>query len=147
MENLNKEMFSRFLFPGTTIDEHIQTISTPHSRATYVEVVAAASMFQVPVYYLSRTAMAWKPFSQSTLKLPALPQPDSNLTRLQPTHFELLYHENCHYDAIVSGTVPASPPPLSSSHTDLIDLTSNPASKVDDLTFVHSLTSTLGFTP
>ena len=139
MENLNKEVFSRFLFSGNTIEEHIKTISTPHSWATQVEVVAAASVFQVPVYYFSRTTMAWNivnPFgtnsvSQTTLRLPVLPPPDSCLTRLKPTHFELLYYENCHYDAIVSATtgrVSASPPPLTSSHTDFIDLTSNSAS-------------------
>ena len=110
------------VFPEYGVTEkELQGLSgNAHSWATQVEVVAAASVFQVPVYYFSRTTMAWNivnPFgtnsvSQTTLRLPVLPPPDSCLTRLKPTHFELLYYENCHYDAIVSATtgrVPASP--------------------------------------
>lgn len=50
MENLNKDMVSRFLMPGVnseTIEELIRMISTPCAWATQVEVVAAASVFEV----------------------------------------------------------------------------------------------------
>ena len=135
MENLNKDIFSRFLIPrhvSETIVDHIRTISSPQSWATQVEVVAAASVFQVPVYYCSKNKDSYKwnvvkPFFsyQCTLKLPALPQPDDSITRLRPTLFELFY-DNRHYDAIVSATtgkVCTSPPTLSHSHSDQIDLT------------------------
>ena len=137
MENLNKDTFSKFLMPGfnsETIDSHIKMISSPRTWATQVEVVAAASVFQVPVYYCTKdkdSGYKWnvvKPFfsNQCSLKLPVFPQPDDSITPLRPSHFELFYYDNCHYDAIVSittGKVSTTPPTLSTSHSDLVDLT------------------------
>lgn len=139
MENLNKGTFSRFLMPGInckTIDEHIKMISSPHTWATQVEAVAAATVFEVPLYYCtwdqSNAIYKWhvvKPFfndKESPLKIPAFPQPNDNTTLLRPTHFELFYYDNSHYDAIVSiltGKVSTTPPPLPTSHSDLLDLT------------------------
>ena len=133
MEKLNKDAFSRFLMPGVnneTIDEHIRMISAPHTWATQVP---AASVFQVPLYYCTQEQNIYKrnvvkPFfnKECPLKLPAFPQSDNSITLLRPTHFELYYYENCHYDAIVStttGKVSSTPPPLSTSHSDLFDLT------------------------
>ena len=87
-----QDIFSRFLIPrhvSETIDDHIRTISSPQSWATQVKVAAAASVFQVPVYYCSKIKDSYKwnvvkPFfsHQCTLKLPALPQPDDSITRL-----------------------------------------------------------------
>ena len=135
MENLNRDTFSRFLMPGVnseTIDDHIR-ISSPCTQATQVEVVAAASVFQVPLYYCTQdknNVDKWnvvKPFfnGECPLKLPAFPQPNDSITLLMPTHFELFYYDDCHYDAIVStttGKVSTTPPALSTSHSDLLDL-------------------------
>ena len=63
MENLNKDTFSRFLMPGInseTIDDHIRMISSPRTWATQVEVVAAASVFQVPLYYCTQDKNIYK---------------------------------------------------------------------------------------
>ena len=54
MENLNKEIFSPYLISGlnkSTIEEHICHVSTPETWATHVEVLATASVFEVPVFY------------------------------------------------------------------------------------------------
>ena len=137
MENLNKDTFSRFLMSGVnseTIGDHIRMISSPRTWATQVEVVAATSVFEVPLYYCSRdqnNVHKWnvvKPFfnKECPLKLPVFPQPDDSIILLRPTHFELFYYENCHYDAIVStttGKVSSTPPALSTSDSDLLDLT------------------------
>lgn len=139
MENLNKDTFSRFLMPGVNsdkIDDHIRMISSPHTWATQVEAVAAATVFEVPLYYCtwdqSNQVHKWhvvKPFStdrECPLTKPAFPQPNDSTTLLRPTHFELLYYVNCHYDAIVStttGKVSMTVPALSTTHSDLLDLT------------------------
>jgi hypothetical protein len=133
MENLNKDTFSKFLMPGVnseTIDDHIKMISSPRAWATQVEVVAAATVFEVPLYYCTRDhsdVYKWnvvKPFvtdRECPLKLPVFPQPNDSTTLLRPTHFELFYYDNCHYDAIVSTTT--GEVTLSISHSDLLDLT------------------------
>lgn len=78
----NKSVFSIFLIPGenqATIEEHIESVRVPGSWATQVEVVAAASAFEVPIYYYSidkkLQQYTWKvvhPYSSTkhTLKLP-----------------------------------------------------------------------------
>ena len=91
------------------------------SWATQVEVAAAASVFQVPVYYCKQenNKYRWhvvKPLTdkhqQPIVKCPELPTLDDNITLLKPTHFELLYYENSHYDAIVSATTSTAHPTL-----------------------------------
>ena len=78
-------------------------ISSPRTWATQVEVVAAASVFQVPLYYCTQDKNVYKwnvvqPFlnRECPLKLPAFPQSNDSTTLLMPTHFELFYYDNCH---------------------------------------------------
>ena len=92
MENLNKDTFSRFLMLGVdseTIEDHIKKISSPRAWATQVEVVAAATVFEVPLYYCTRdqsNVYKWnvvKPFiidKECRLKLPAFSQPNDSTT-------------------------------------------------------------------
>ena len=135
MENLNKDTFSRFLMPGVnseTINDHIKMMSSPRTWATQVEIVAAASVFQVPLYYCTqdKNVYKWNVVKlflnrECPLKLPAFPQPNDSVTLLMLTHSELFYYDNYHYDAIVSSTtgkVSTTPPALSTSHSDLIYL-------------------------
>ena len=52
MENLNKDIFSPYLISGlnkSTVEEQICHVSTPETWATHVEVLATASVFEVPV--------------------------------------------------------------------------------------------------
>ena len=52
----NKSVFSIFLIPGEnepTMEKHIENGSIPGTWATQVEVVAAASTFEIPIYYYS----------------------------------------------------------------------------------------------
>ena len=107
-------------------------VSSPRTWATQVEVVAAATVFEVPLYCCTQdqsNVYMWhvvKPFftdRECPLKHPAFPQPSDSTTLLRPAHFELFYYDNCHYDVIVStttGKVSTTPPALS---TDLLDLT------------------------
>ena len=125
-EHLNKKIFENLLMDGRSIDEHLKHLAIPHSWATQVEVVAAASVFQVPLYYCEKKNSVYKwnvvkaltdKNQRELVKCPVLPELDDSITLTRPTHFELLY-SNSHYDAIAStttGTVPTTPPILSST--------------------------------
>ena len=110
------------------MEQHLTTLASPNSWATQVEVAAAASLFRIPVYYCSREENGqykWnvvKPLTDKRqrpiVKCPILPELDEDITMKDPTHFELLYFHNSHYDAIVSAAtrgVSTTPPPLSTS--------------------------------
>lgn len=135
-EWLNKDVFSTFLIPLGNMEEHCIGVGTPGTWATQVEVIATATIFRVPVYFCTITSSSendctWNvihPLNESKyeLRYPVLPDLDRSVVLMKPDHFELLYYENYHYDAIVSiesGKVCLNPPTLSGCHSDLIDLT------------------------
>ena len=134
-EMYNKSVFSIFLIPGenqVTIEEHVESGRVPGSWATQVEVVAAASAFEIPIYYYSidkkSQKYTWKvvhPYSSTKqkLKLPEFPEVSKGVSLQMPTHFELLYYDSLHYDAIVcetTGRVCSTPPTLSYNHSRLV---------------------------
>ena len=106
----------------------------PGAWATQVEVVAAASAFGVPIYFYSKkpgsASFTWnvvQPFSSTkrTLKLPVFPEISEDISLKMPTHFELLYYESLHYDAIVSedtGKVCTQVPELVDNHSEILHL-------------------------
>ena len=114
MENLNKDIFSPYLISGVnkpTMEEQIEHVWESRTWATHVEVLATATVFQVPIFYCTKDlndGFKWKvvkPICTSEkqkLSIPALPDVDPNITLLMPDHFEFLYFENHHYDVVVS---------------------------------------------
>ena len=139
-ENLNKTIFSNYLISGInkpTIEEHINTVRLPGVWATQVEVLATAhaSVFEVPVYSCSQNkdlqCVNWKvvyPYKSSKhiLKMPEFPDIPEGVTLQKPTHFELLYYDSMHYNAIVSihtGKACLEPPQLANTSSELINLT------------------------
>ena len=128
---LNKTIFEPHHMNETSIEDHLKAMAS-NAWATQVEVAAAASAFNVPVYYykVENDQHEWnvmKPLTDKqqrpTVKCPPLPLMDEDITLLKPTHFELLYFHNSHYDAIVSvstGQVCATPPPLCTSSSYII---------------------------
>ncbi len=91
-------------------ENHIRKMNRPFVWATQVEIYAASSFFQVPLYilhYTSQTDYHWevtKPIKKEKLRFPLLedstdedfPQPTNQLS-----HLELAYLTNTHYDSIV----------------------------------------------
>ena len=136
-EMYNKLIFANYLIPGhdeTTIDDHLKKISVLGSWATQVEVVAAASAFEIPVYFYSKKPgsedFVWnvvRPFNSTkkTLKLPVFPDISETISLQMPTHFELFYYDSLHYNAIVSedtGKVCTHLPKLPDNYSELIQL-------------------------
>ena len=128
---LNKNIFSAYFIPMTnvhSIHQHCECNWMSGTWATLVEVIAAATVFSVPVYFLSQTGeLKWNeihPLKNSLLRYPEFPDMHKT-TLLKPSHFELLYYENLHYDAIVAtdtGRVSLHKPVLIENSSQLIDL-------------------------
>ena len=100
-ENLNKSLFSAYLMADNepTIDSHVKKMSRPQVWATQVEIFAASSFFQIPIYslyYTSVTEFHWevtRPIDKDRIRFPVLvdsiedfPQPDSFRISLLGTH-------------------------------------------------------------
>ncbi len=82
-----------------------KTMLRPDTWATHVEVIAAATYFQVPVYFLTQAdVLKWKvvrPLSGCrTFGFLFLQELSAVQTVI--THFELVYYPNRHYDCVVS---------------------------------------------
>lgn len=109
-ENLNSQLFEKRLteINKPTFKEHINTMLCPNEWGTHVEIMAASTYFQIPVYFCTKNAngkYAWnivKPLCpHRQLKFPDLSGTDLPVEKFNPTHFELLYHLS-HYDCVVS---------------------------------------------
>ena len=94
-------------------------MSKPFIWGTQVELFAATSLFQVPLYYCQMNentrTYAWHKLGPAE-SLRYLN--DATLPTIKVKHFELMYHTQVHYDAIVdkcTNRVSANPPSLSGS--------------------------------
>jgi len=95
------------------IEQHLNSLFSPSSWATRVDVVAAASLFHIPIYYCTKKngTHKWNVVKALTDKhakpqviWPQLTPLDDTVELQRPEHFELLYFTNSHYDATVSAT-------------------------------------------
>ena len=105
---LNKRIFKPYFIPTSTFEELCEHNWKPGIRATQVEVVAAATIFQIPIYFISpsTTGHKWNamhPLTNSLIHYPCYPDIDG-VSLLKPSHFELLYYENLHYDQCSGGS-------------------------------------------
>ena len=131
---LNKITFKPSLIPSLnikTIEDLCQQNWKPGVWATQVEVIAAATVFCVPVFFISPSTeeMKWNvihPLHNSSIRYPAFPDVDIDETNyLRPSHFELLYYQNYHYDTAVAmdtGSISTDVPILNGTKKELIVL-------------------------
>ena len=112
---LNKNIFKQFFIPtlkAKTFEELCEHNWKPGIWATQVEVVAAATILWNVIH----------PLTNSLIHYPCPPNIDA-VTLLKPSHFELLYHKNLHYDTVVavhSGKVSTDKPILTGSDSETI---------------------------
>ena len=96
-EELNKEKFAKYLTASdaTNINDHICSMVKPFVWGTQVELLAASSFFQVPVYYCQafqgtyRWHMLGPVSATQNLRYPA----NADSLRIQVKHFELMYQD------------------------------------------------------
>ena len=112
-ENLNKALFESRFIPSantTSFHDHLKHQLWPGVWGTQVELMATATLLQVPVYCcytnLSGTKYHWeaiKPIATpANLRVPEIVEEDPVANMHTPHHLELLYWEHTHFDCIVS---------------------------------------------
>ena len=90
--------------------EHIKHVQRPDVFGTHVEILAIATFLDVPIFYcgLSGREQQYSWHYVEPLKQQGLRYPDLSGSPLEdvspPTHFELSYVHNIHYDSIISTT-------------------------------------------
>ena len=109
MESLNRSIFSKYLLSlnEPDIEHHIKKMGRPNAWGTHVEVIAASTFFQIPVYFTSQRPTGeyqWEvihPIPADKIMWPRVIDcfPEDNN---QLSHFELAYTQGTHYDSIVS---------------------------------------------
>lgn len=134
LENFNSYLFEDKIIPGphgaakSTLKEHTKLMMRPWVWGTHVEMMAAATLFRAPVYYIKKSTPEegyhWEVFQPLTLptntqlRLPELSEEDPLYSATPPEHFEL-FHNNMHYDCVVSAQTRKlchTPPKLLSRH-------------------------------
>ena len=131
-ENKNQEIFSKLLMEvnSPTIQSHIKKLNLPGKWGTHVELHAAATYFQIPVFFIRTPCNNYKwevinPLGPaSDFKYQLCPEVDITEADVNvPDHFELLYTSDCHYDSItmVTGSVCPVKPTLQGSYCDCTD--------------------------
>ena len=123
-ENLNRLCFQPFLtsINPLSMEEHISAMLCPGTWGTHIEILAAATYYNVAVYYCCHSAKKghhWErcqPLQQPKHGFHYIDLSGSALEHIAPPHhFELAYTTNCHYDSIISltGNLCTDFPPLS----------------------------------
>ena len=109
--NLNRDKFLHYLIPSVnkpTIDEHIRHMMLRNNWPTQVEILAAATLYRLPIYFcttsLATDSFKWgviKPLLAEKIRFPHLVDEEYREANNTLNHIEM-YHEGHHYDAIVS---------------------------------------------
>ena len=121
-ENPNQYVFAKHLPLRKSMKDHITKLCFPGSWGTDLEILAATSYYKIPAYFSSidNTTKQWiwgcmKPLVAqfSWFSNPVVVESNLSIVPL-PSHFELVYWSNTHYDSIISqdGDTVSTIPPL-----------------------------------
>jgi len=131
--SFNQQQIAKYLLEVNEpdIQLHLKKMGKPFVWGTHIELKAAASYFQIPLYFCEKSPKTecyeWHCFSPicSAEKL-NYPQNRAYVTK-SLGHFELAYYEGVHYDCIVStdtNRTPKVPPQLTghiSFHAEVLE--------------------------
>ena len=96
----NKHKFQPYLMQGI-IDAHITNMFKLGTWGTQVEIIAAATLYQIPIYVASTSqdglTYHWRKYSPLLLS-----DATRNVTATTKTHLELIHLDSCHFDPLVS---------------------------------------------
>ena len=105
--NFNPAVFAEYLLPVNkkTIREQVNHMIHPFAWGTHLEIIAAATLFGVPIFQLRKEETSGWTWSVTqpimhNMKIPVIDDEKLN-EKENINHIEMYYHDN-HYDAIVS---------------------------------------------
>ena len=106
-ENFNQQLFATHLHPTeSSIATHVYKMAEPFKWGTDLEIIATATYFQKPIYYVTNSPSGtfhWEvtlPLKESCLRYPEVVDYPSIPEAF--THLELQYINGQHYNSIVS---------------------------------------------
>ena len=122
-ESKNSSFFSSLLteLNASDMHSHIAQMLRPGTWGTHVELLAASTYFQVPVYILksSSTQQKWEVYHplgpQDNFRYQLCPELVENIEAEDFNHFELLHSFGCHYDSITGNS---TRPTIEETHVD-----------------------------
>lgn len=116
----NKEVFKKFV-TFLSLEEHLKKMLMCNTWATQVEINAAASFLQIPLYICTQRTMSLLYYWE--LYKPLHCKPLGVTQKFSVYHVELAHVERCHYEVItMDGSLPLHPPKLDETTT-FVDLT------------------------
>ncbi len=130
-ENLNASIFSPLLttINAPDMNSHIKKLHRPGIWGTHVELLAAATYFQISIYIVKGNQCAWEVLHPlrptSNLKYQLCPEIDTEAEDFHlPHHVELLHTNDCHYDSLISisGQLSETLPRIPETHIDCTHL-------------------------
>lgn len=131
-ESKNSHVFSSLLteINASDMTKHITQMLRPGVWGTHVELFAAATYFQIPVYILkvSSEQHKWevlRPLGpHQDFRYQLCPEIDIEAEDFnRPDHLELLHSFNCHYDSIITSSGrPTTRPTIEKTHIDCTHL-------------------------
>lgn len=120
----NRQMFEPLII-AETFDQHIDRMACARVWGSHIELQAAASLFEMPVFLCTTSQsehqeykwMCYKPFSPEKLTYPPLQERPKTLDLL--SHIELCHTDGCHFDCVLTKELQFSliPPKLYTQHT------------------------------
>lgn len=126
---LNQDIFCKFC-KERTLEEHVAHMKYDTIWGTDIEIRAAASYLQRPIYVCTQRSRSleyyWDYFAPLTTRMPTSGDYFDNIyhSRPLPIHLEICHSNRCHYDVItMSDGSPATSPPAIYATVDHIDLT------------------------
>ena len=126
-------MFAKYLIAGvncSTIKERIKLLAHPNSWGNHLEVIGAATLFKIPVYYCTQSTPnsqftwgAFQPISADKISFPLIVDEELQGLTVAISHIEMYYHDSLHYDAIETGRMCVTPPQLTGTDDpDIIEI-------------------------
>ena len=103
----NKQKFKPFITGSQSIDARVSNMSKSGIWGTQVELIAAATLYNIPVYVASRStdglSYHWRKYTPIAVDNVVIIETDK-------THIELVHLNNCHFDPVVSTSGRVSEP-------------------------------------
>ena len=95
----HKHMFQPYLTQDRNIDRHLHNMAKPGTWGTQVELLGAATLYQVPIYVASTSqdhqTFHWRKYTPLT-HLKSIEETCTN-----KSHMEIAHLDSCHFDPIV----------------------------------------------
>lgn len=127
----NHDIFSKYCTPTSNFQEHITRMKYDTIWGTDLEILAAASYLQLPVYVCTQRSKTLEYYWTRFKPLHGLNSPKEHYFSDIPQtktihHLEICHRDRCHYDAVkmADGWRPIHPPPLNNTVMS-INLTEN----------------------